>query len=297
MGCVGANAIDEDDGKNRDFRLINGLVHSGLPIYVYRKGIVLLKRLIGPIFCETEMLERKIQYDLKNAKCPFCEQILLNEFAAYEIEKLRNSCVDLMLNLNLVIRLIERDYRIDIFEELKRYEDFLKLNEAFREKFYRVRCKNLDCRKSFILQCYEYYTLKQYLTEKKNEKYLLENWENNENVKNEIINERTKNASKKKADNEWEICVFEKDRDRYNKLIELFEDKIGDKTNYYTMEKAFNSVIYKIPDDLYYETKMNILDYIKTAVDEFIASRCYYTCERSEKEIKEKEEFIKKLNQ
>lgn len=295
MGCFGS-IIDDEDGKNTDFRLINGLTHSRLPIYVYRKGLLLLKRLIGPLFCETDMLKHKIQYnDLSKVKCPFCEEILLNEFALIEIGKLRNSCIDLMLHLNLAARLIERDERDDIFEDLKRYEDFLKLNEEFREKFYKVRCKNIDCKKAFMLQCYEYTSLNEYLKEKKLEKYILDNWEGNEKIKNEILEERKKKYKKRKEDNEWDLYVYEKDKEKYNKLIQIFEDKMEDKTNYYTMEKAFNSTIYKIPDDLYYETKMKILDYIKTGVDEYIANRCYYTCERTSKEIEEKEEFVSRL--
>ena len=288
-GCWSSEVIKEEEDTNKDYRLENKMEHANLPVYTYKRACVRFKRLIDPIFCDIELLKKRINFDLTDSKCPFCDNVLLDQMKVEEIKKFRNSSFDIMYRLNLVNKLIEKDETIDIFEDLKKHEEFLKKNDL-REKFFRIRCRNEECKKAFMLLAYEYTPINEYLKEIKKEKYILSNWENNQKIMDEIRKEREKNYTKKKLENKWEENVYDKKKEKLKELMNLFEEKLNDinngKINY------IKSIIDEIPDDMYYENKIKLLTYIKSGIDDALVPRVKYKPERSSDEIDEKKEYF-----
>ena len=118
MGCTRSEVIDNNK-ENEDYRLINKMKFNNLQVYSYKKACLLFKKLIAPIFCEENLLKNRINIDLTNTKCPFCNNVLLDQMKVEEIQKFRNKTFKYMYQLNLTIKLIEKDETIDIFENLK----------------------------------------------------------------------------------------------------------------------------------------------------------------------------------
>ena len=289
MGCTRSIVIEDEEEKEKDYRLIPKMIFAKLQVYYYKRACLMFKRLIDPIFCEKNLLERRINFDLTDSKCPFCDNILLDEMKVEEIRKFRNSSLDIMYELNLVVKLIEKDEKIDIFEDLKKHEEFLKKNE-FREKFFRIRCRNEDCDKAFMLLVYEYPTINEYLKKNKNEKYILNNWQNNQKIMDEIRKERNKNYKNKKLENQWEEYVFGKEKEKLYQLMNLFDEKLNNIN--YGNENLIEAIIDTIPEDMYYENKIKLLTYIKSGLDEFIVARVKYKPDRNSEEIKEKKKYF-----
>ena len=289
MGCTRSIVIEDEEEKEKDYRLIPKMIFAKLQVYYYKRACLMFKRLIDPIFCEKNLLERRINFDLTDSKCPFCDNILLDEMKVEEIRKFRNSSLDIMYELNLVVKLIEKDEKIDIFEDLKKHEEFLKKNE-FREKFFRIRCRNEDCDKAFMLLVYEYPTINEYLKKNKNEKYILNNRQNNQKIMDEIRKERNKNYKNKKLENQWEEYVFGKEKEKLYELMNLFDEKLNNIN--YGNENLIEAIIDTIPVDMYYENKIKLLTYIKSGLDEFIVARVKYKPDRNSEEIKEKKKYF-----
>ena len=289
MGCTRSIVIEDEEEKEKDYRLIPKMIFAKLQVYYYKRACLMFKRLIDPIFCEKNLLERRINFDLTDSKCPFCDNILLDEMKVEEIRKFRNSSLDIMYELNLVVKLIEKDEKIDIFEDLKKHEEFLKKNE-FREKFFRIRCRNEDCDKAFMLLVYEYPTINEYLKKNKNEKYILNNWQNNQKIMDEIRKERNKNYKNKKLENQWEEYVFGKEKEKLYELMNLFDEKLNNIN--YGNENLIEAIIDTIPEDMYYENKIKLLTYIKSGLDEFIVAGVKYKPDRNSEEIEEKKKYF-----
>lgn len=289
MGCTSSYVIEDEEERKKDYRLIPKMIFAKLNVYTYKRACLMFKRLIDPIFCEKQLLERRINIDLTDSKCPFCDKILLDDMKVEEIRKFRNSSLDIMYELNLAVKLIEKDEKIDIFEDLKKHEEFLKKNE-FREKFFRVRCREEDCNKPFMLLVYEYPTINEYLKKNKNEKYILNNWQNNQKIMDEIRKERNKNYKSKKLENQWEEYVFKKDKEKLYELMNLFDEKLENIN--YGNENLIEVIINIIPEDMYYENKIKLLTYIKSGLDEFIVDSVKYYPDRNSEESDEKKKYF-----
>lgn len=294
MGCTRSEVIDNNK-ENEDYRLINKMKFNNLQVYSYKKACLLFKKLIAPIFCEENLLKNRINIDLTNTKCPFCNNVLLDQMKVEEIQKFRNKTFKYMYQLNLTIKLIEKDETIDIFENLKKNVEVLNKNKLY-EKFFRIKCRNEECRKKFMLLVYEDITLNEYLKQNKNEKYILDNWENNQNVMEEIKKERNKNFKQKKLENQWEKYVFEKNKNKFDKLVNLFEDKLKNKEQTKMIE-ILDEIVCNIPEEMYYENKVKLLTYFKTGVDDLIAETFKYEIEKNSNEIEEKKQYFSTHNE
>lgn len=294
MGCTRSEVIDNNK-ENEDYRLINKMKFNNLQVYSYKKACLLFKKLIAPIFCEENLLKNRINIDLTNTKCPFCNNVLLDQMKVEEIKKFRNKTFKYMYQLNLTIKLIEKDETIDIFENLKKNVEVLNKNKLY-EKFFRIKCRNEECRKKFMLLVYEDITLNEYLKQNKNEKYILDNWENNQNVMEEIKKERNKNFKQKKLENQWEKYVFEKNKKKFYELVDLFEDKLKNKEQTKMIE-ILDEIVCDIPEEMYYENKVKLLTYFKTGVDDLIAETFKFEIEKNSNEIEEKKQYFSTHNE
>lgn len=250
--------------------------------------------------------------------CPICSEHL-NDKTIDEIRNIRNNYGPDAINdlKSTYDDLVNNRAIINVFPQLEEtWNKIEEIKKNYEEKrYYRHKCekKNKECYFNlFKFSVDELDKLKNFSY--KDKRYDISQWKNDENLKNTLLEERTKankiylvqqynikvleeyNQKKQQLLNEWEDMTFKSEYNIYLQNINTIKQNYR-LMNTFRKDSSFLANITSISGVKYLSTKKKIIEFVSSLAYNDFDRECYYTQVGSHKMTeKEEREFQKFVN-